>query len=345
MFSGDALFVGEVGRPDLLGDEQTEALICLLYETVSQRFAALPDDVIVYPGHTAGSSCGRKIGDAPQTTIGAERIGNYAFRARDRETFVRQVLADMPAPPSYYPVLKRINARGATLLDDLPQPVPLTPDRLSALAGGGALIVDTRPVEEFGEEHIPGAMFAGFGTNFHAWLGWIAPYDRDLVLVLTKEAPLRYVLTALRQIGIDRVAGYLEGGMLAWLVAGSATAALPRMTVSELAANQRDAARRPVLDVRAVDEWNAGHIAGAHHLYAGEIAQGALPARLLDPAAPAAVICGTGYRATVAASLLATRGYTNLISVVGGMTAWDDANLPVTRDAIDEENHVRTLDA
>jgi hydroxyacylglutathione hydrolase len=241
--------------------------------------------------------------------------------------------------------MKRINARGAPLLDDLPQPLPLTADRIAELAEGGALVVDTRPAEQFGEEHIPGAVFAGFGTNFHAWMGWIAPYDRDLVLVLTREAPLRYVVTALHQIGIDRIAGYLEGGMLAWREAGYATAALPRMTVDELAANQRGAGRLPALDVRADDEWNTGHIAGARHMYAGEIAQGASPDGMLDPETPATVICGTGYRSTVAASLLATRGYTNLINVVGGMVAWNDAHLPVTRDANDEETHVRTLDA
>jgi hydroxyacylglutathione hydrolase len=334
MFSGDALFVGDVGRPDLLGMEQTEALSHELYETISQRFAALPDDLVVYPGHTAGSSCGKQIGDAPHTTIGAERMFNYAFQARDREDFVRRVLEDMPKPPAYYPVLKRVNKDGATLLADLPTPRALSPGEVVDLRRSGALVVDTRPAESFGKRHIPDSLFAGFGTNFATWMGWVAPFDRDLVVVLTEEVPLDYVVTTLRQIGIDRVVGYLNGGIARWLDAGHETTSLPQMTVQQVAeALENGSDRLSVLDVRSEGEWRDGHIAGALHTYAGEIAQGAAAFDSLDTGERIAVICGSGYRSSVASSVLAMHGYSNLINVAGGMEAWRQANLPVMKGA------------
>jgi hydroxyacylglutathione hydrolase len=331
LFSGDALFVGDVGRPDLLGTEQTKTLSHQLYETVSQRFAALPDEVIVYPGHTAGSACGKKIGDAPHTTIGAERVSNYAFQARDRDHFVRLVLDDMPKPPTYYPVLKRVNRDGAKLIADLPAPHALSPGEVADLRRSGALVVDTRPAELFGNGHVPDSLFAGFGTNFATWMGWVAPFDRDLVLVLTEEVSLDYVVTALRQIGIDRVVGHLEGGIQRWKDAGHQTASLPQVTVQQLAGELKGGSVRvSLLDVRTDEEWRSGHIAGALHIHTGEIAQGAQPDSL-EKGERIAVICGSGYRSSVASSVLAMHGYTNLINVAGGMDAWNTARSPVTK--------------
>ena len=329
LFSGDALFVGEVGRPDLLGDEETQHLAEQLYNTIANRFANLDDAVMVYPGHTAGSACGKKIGDAPHTTIGEERRSNYAFQATSEHDFVSTVLKDMPTPPTYYPILKRLNKTGAPLLIELDNGRPLTPLDVAGLQETDALIIDTRTPDAFGDGHIPGAVFAGLGPNFTAWMGWLAPYDRDLVLILDADDEYADALTELRRIGLDRVAGYLAGGMDAWRAAGKDIACLPQLTVDDLA--QRIATPSPgllVLDVRSDDEWDDGHIAGALHRFAGEIAQGAAPP--VDRETPVAVICGSGYRSSVTASLLQQRGYDRLINITGGMGAWNEAKLPIT---------------
>jgi hydroxyacylglutathione hydrolase len=330
LFSGDVLFVGEVGRPDLLGSDQTEELAIRLYYTVMDRLGRLPDGVTVYPGHTAGSSCGKKIGEAPSTTMGQERHDNYAFQAHSRESFVGSVLKDMPKPPTYYPVMKKVNKRGAEMLAVLPEPVALTPNEVQTRIDQGSLLIDARDFHCFGDGHIPGAVAAGLEDNFTAWMGWLAPYDRDLILVLERDDLLDEAATQLHRIGLDRVAGYLTGGMAAWTSAGKQIKCLSQMTAHELAQRlTTEPDGIAVLDVRSLDEWRSEHIAGAIHFYAGEIAQGA------DPELPAdrdiAVICGSGYRSSFAASLLQARDYPRLINVDGGMEAWQEAGLPVVR--------------
>jgi hydroxyacylglutathione hydrolase len=325
LFSGDALFVGEIGRPDLLGATQTDALVRQLYRTV-QRLKHLDDAVVVYPGHTAGSSCGKQIGDAPSTTIGQERRGNYAFQAATEAAFVAQVLAGMPVPPTYYPTLKQVNRVGPPLLGDLPTGESLTAAAVRDALARGALVIDARAPVAFAAGHIPGAFFAGLGPDFTAWTGWLAPYDRDLILVLDTDAQYAEARTELRRIGLARVAGYLVGGMAAW---DGAITTLSHLTVSELAARQRAGADIAVLDVRTDDEWCQGHVRGALHRFAGELARGASPP--VGPEVPVAVICGSGYRSTVAVSLLEAQGYTQLINVAGGMNAWAAAGLPEAR--------------
>ncbi len=330
LFSGDALFVGEVGRPDLLGQEQTQRLAGQLFHTVTERLSRLPDDLVVYPGHTAGSACGKKIGDAPSTTIGQEKLVNYAFHARSEGDFIARILADMPAPPTYYPIMKRVNKAGATPLADLPAGEALPPDAVATRQTDGALVIDARTPDAFGAGHVPGAIFAGLGPNFLAWLGWLAPYDRDLILVLDDDADFAAARTELRRIGLDRVVGYLADGMDAWRAAGREVVTLPQLSVQELRARLgQDGQGLTVLDVRGDDEWADGHIAGAGHTFAGLIAQGTLPE--FDDTGPVAVVCGSGYRSSVANSLLQARGLRNLINVTGGMGAWHEADLPMTK--------------
>lgn len=331
LFSGDALFVGEVGRPDLLGKEQTQQLAGQLYHTVVDRLSRLDDAVVVYPGHTAGSACGKQIGDAPHTTIGQEKRFNYAFQARAKDEFVRMVLTGMPQPPTYYSVLKRVNKVGAPLLRELPPGGALTPNQVVARQENGALIIDARSPEAFGEGHLPGAVFAGLGPNFTTWMGWLAPYDRDLVLVLDEDAQFDEARTELRRIGLDRAAGFLTGGMAAWRAAGREVETLPQMSVQDLVRRLEGGSDGlVVLDVRSDDEWSGGHIPDTVHRYAGDVAQGAsVP---VDGAEQVAVICGSGYRSSVAASLLQARGYRNLVNVPGGMGAWQEAKLPTTEE-------------
>jgi len=327
LFSGDSLFVGEVGRPDLLGADKIEELATKLYYTVMDRLCLLHDDVLVYPGHTAGSSCGKKIGEAPYTTIRGERIANYAFQARSRDSFVRMVLDGMPPAPTYYPELKRINLHGAPLLKDLPAPAPLDPEQVAGAAASGAVIIDARPFLEFGAGHIPGSVAAGLDSNFVTWMGWLAPFDKDLILVLQSDDLLDDAVVQLRRIGLDRIAGWLAGGMEQWIDSGRAIERLPQTTVPALADRLADDLGTLVLDVRSDEEWNSEHIPGAVHLYAGDIARGANPPLPTD--AEITVICGSGYRSSFAASLLRQRGYTNLINVDGGMETWNERKLAI----------------
>jgi len=330
LFSGDALFVGEVGRPDLLGETETLRLAEQLYHTVTDRLATLDGSVVVYPGHTAGSACGKKIGDAPATTIAREIDANYAFQARTKEDFIEMVLAGMPKPPTYYPVLKRINEAGPALLAALREDGALSASEVAARQDGGALVIDARTPDAFGKGHVPGAIFAGLGPNFTMWMGWLAPFDRDLVLVLDDDAHYAEALRELRRIGLDRVAGYLEGAMAAWRAAGFDTVKLSQISVRDLARRlDGPADDLVVLDVRRDDEWEEGHIADARHRFAGKIVQGA--GAPVDDASRVAVICGSGYRSTVAASVLQSRGQQSLTNVIGGMAAWDEARLPTTR--------------
>jgi hydroxyacylglutathione hydrolase len=327
LFSGDVLFAGEIGRPDLLGPGQTQRLVEQLYDTVVNRLSQLPDDVIVYPGHTAGSPCGKQIGDAPQTTIGQEKRFNYAFQARSKDEFVRTVMEGMPRPPAYYPVMKRVNKTGPALLPELQDGVALSPDEVEALRAKGALVIDARSPDAFGAGHVPGAISVGLGSSFAIWAGWLTPYDRDLVLILDDDERYAEARTELRRIGVDRVAGYLEDGISGWQASGRDAVTLPQMTVRDLASHLADPEYRlMVLDVRDAVEWTGVHIPGAVNCPVGEIAQGA-EAPVLS-AGHVAVICGTGYRSSVAASLLQARGIPNVVNVSGGMGAWEEAGLP-----------------
>lgn len=327
LYSGDALFVGEVGRPDLLGEAETQQLARQLYHTVTNQLATLDDMLVVYPGHTAGSACGKKIGDAPFTTIGQEKVTNYAFKARSEGAFVAMVLTGLQTPPTYYPVLKRLNKEGTPLLRDLPDGVPLTPTHIARSVAGNGVVIDARTEDDFGAGHLPGALFAGLGANFSAWMGWLAPYDRDLILVLTHEGQFADAQTELRRIGLDNVVGYLAGGIETWRDEGLGLETLPQVSPCDLATRMASGANGlAALDVRSDDEWKAGHIKGAMHCFAGEIAQGIAPTSGEEQ--PLALVCGSGYRSSVVASLLHERGYRHLVNVRGGMEAWEAANLP-----------------
>jgi hydroxyacylglutathione hydrolase len=321
LFSGDALFVGDVGRPDLLGAERTGELVDRLYETVTQIFKRMPDETIVYPGHTAGSSCGKKIGDDPQTTIEREKAMNHAFKPATREAFAEAVMGGMPEPPAYYPVLKRVNAAGATPLDDLPDVLPMTAEGVEDALAGGFLVVDVRDQEAFAAGHIPGSVFVGADSNFATWMGWLAPYERDLVLIAGDAAQAREAVTMLRRIGLDRVAGY-HVGVDGWRRSGRPLDAFDTVTHEALMAERDRGDAGPIIDVRGGDEFAMGHLDGAAHHWLPRIARGELPAT--DRDAPLTLVCQSGYRSTLAASLLRAAGFGQVRNLRGGMDAWNE---------------------
>lgn len=328
MFSGDLLFVGEVGRPDLLGPKETETLTRRLYESLFHRLPGLPAGLIVYPGHGAGSSCGRSIGDAPYTTLAQERLTNYALQPRSFEEFRHVILDDIPPAPNYYPVMKWLNKVGPPLLESLRPGEALDVERFAEAISRGGVIIDTRVNVDFARAHIPGSISIGLGPNFAPWSGWLAPYEQSILLVVDSEDQYGVARDKLRLIGLDTVAGYLTGGLPAWESSGRATKSIEAIGVNDLHVRLERGADLQLLDVRSNDEWNMGHIDGAEHQFAGTFINDADAYVSADD--PIALICGSGYRSSVVASLLSSRTRRDVINVLGGMEAWQAAGYPTT---------------
>jgi hydroxyacylglutathione hydrolase len=330
MFSGDLLFVGEVGRPDLHGEGETRPLAEQLFETFFERIAALPDDLTVYPGHTGGSSCGKNIGDAPQTTLGAERQYNYALQHTDKEAFIQAVLEGMPDPPTYYPILKSVNKTGPALLATLQTGAPLTADEVEGAMNNNAVLLDARSEAAFDRANISGSFYAGDRSSFINWIGWLAPYDKPLVLLLNRDEKFDEVVTELRRIGLDQTVSYLQGGIDAWIASGRSVQPFDSILPEDLRDAIENFEELAIVDVRSEDEWNDGHIDWAVHHFVGDIASGEKIS--LDRGLQIVLACATGYRSRVAASVLQGRGYPMLLDLEGGMNAWNELGLPVESD-------------
>ncbi|WP_299358744.1 MBL fold metallo-hydrolase [uncultured Paracoccus sp.] len=324
VLSGDAFFVDSVGRPDLLGDDQTEALTEKLFHTVRDVFMALPDDVIIYPCHGAGSACGPDIGDRMSSTIGYERRFNDYARITDLEEFKKAMTENAPPVPTHYPRLKKVNARGPEVLRNLPRIAPMTVERFAAAAADGAQILDVRDMMDFGAGHVPGSLNIGARPELSVWAGWLLDPEKPIHLVLHDDNDLPEVLRLLWRTGFTDFGGYLAGGMAAWREAGQEFAQIPQVSVHEL----RDAKELTPLDVRKPDEWDAGHVPGAQHAFLGE-----LPETLsdLDRSAPYATYCASGFRASIAASLLKKSGFERVRNVPGSWKAWEAAGFEIEK--------------
>lgn len=326
VLSGDSLFVASAGRPDLLGEEQTEALTRQLFDTLRGFYLGLPDEVILYPGHGAGSPCGPGIGDRTVSTIGYERRYNRFLRVEDQDAFRRAMHDGAPPVPTHYPRMKKINAEGPVVLPGGPA-VPALPPRAFAEAvnRGRAQLVDTRDMLAFGGGHIEGALNIGARPELSVWGGWLLDPERPILLVLEHDQDLERVTALLWRIGLVRFAGYLAGGMTAWRNAGLPMRRLEQMTVQELR-EARDQVQ--VLDVRAPSEWQAGHVPGARHRFVPELARNL---EGLDRSRPVVTYCASGYRASIAASLLQAKGFADVRAVPGSWQAWRNAGLPVEK--------------
>ena len=335
--TGDFLFVGALGRPDLLGDEAKHALARAQFKSVREKLAALPDAMEVYPGHGAGSMCGAGMSSRPFSTLGAERLSNpYLDPALTEEAFVEKLLAASPPFPPYYLRMKALNSAGPALLGHLPGGLPglapLPAERFRELAEDGShMVIDLRDQLAFGAGHVPGALGIGVDGSLSTWAGWLVPYDRPLLLVADAPGDVERGVRALVRVGFDGVEGWLEGGMASWVERGFPIETLPQLTVQELAAALDGGAAAgngsapTVLDIRAAAEWSQGHVGGARHLMGGYV-----PQHLDDlPGGPLAVFCGSGYRSTAVASFLRRAGRDDVINITGGLGAWKRAGLPL----------------
>lgn len=326
MFTGDFLFVGDVGRPDLLGEEARKELAHELYQSVFQRITSLPDITEIFPAHGAGSLCGKAIGSRRSSTLGFERLYNGALRKKPEEQWVNDLLTDMPLSPPYFKRMKKVNQEGPAIVGlELPGTKRWKAKDVYERVCDKCLILDTRHKGAFAASHIPDAVNIPFGYNLPTWAGWVLPYDRPILLVVEQPSQVEEVVTHLLRVGFDNVQGYLEGGMDAWETAGLPLVALSTLSVHDLKQRLDRKEKLTVLDVRTESEWNGGHIDGAIHIHGGELQEhfGKVPRDK-----PAAVVCGSGYRASIAASFLQRNGYEDVSNVVGGMSAWKAAKLP-----------------
>jgi rhodanese-related sulfurtransferase len=322
VLTGDSLFVGGVGRPDLGGEARRFA--DALYGSLFDKLLALPDFVEVYPAHVGGSSCGAGLSGATSSTIGFERRYNWATQPRSREQFVDLVTSDLPPQPGNFEVIVAKN-RGELPVAE-PSAPALSPAEADARLQMGAVPLDTRPVPAFGEGHLPGAVNVPLrGAGFGVRVGWVIPSTVPILLVLERDADLADALAALAAIGYSNLAGYLAGGIAAWQESGRPLDTLPQMSVHELRERLDDADAPLVVDAREQQEYDGRHIRGAVHLpfWAVPESGGELPRDR-----PLAVICEAGLRSSLAASLLARHGYRDLRNVSGGMAAWLQAGYP-----------------
>ena len=329
--TGDFVFVGDVGRPDLL---ERAAHIAGTMELGArqlfrslQRFAALPDYLQIWPGHGAGSACGKALGAMPQSTLGYERRFNWAFGIRDESEFVRAVLAGQPDPPRYFAEMKRINRDGPRLLGSVASPPRLSVDELASALAAGAPVVDTRPAREFVQRAVPGTINIPVDRAFTTWAGWLLPYDRDFYL-LAADRPgqgLDDLVRGLAGVGLDRVAGSFGTGILeTWRATHGPLQTVPGIGLHDLA-DAVAAHRVALLDVRGHAEWAAGHLPGALNLPLGDLEE-----RLaeLPRGRPLVVHCHTGARGAIAASILLARGVPEVSLYGAGFAEWSAAGHP-----------------
>jgi hydroxyacylglutathione hydrolase len=326
IFTGDSLLVDSVGRPDLLGHEQTEALAEQLFQTINGFFRKLDGDIIVYPGHGAGSSCGPDIGERKSSTIAYEKKNNPYLQIDDERTFIRQVLETAPPEPRHYKPIKQINARGPVTFGGMP-PVPTLPAaRFRAAAEDKCnFILDTRSILAFGGGHVPGALHISARPELSPWAGWMLPFEAPLLLVLDRDNLLPDIVALLWRVGFTRFAGYLVGGMKAWDNHGYPLAKVPQLTVHELHENGDGA---QILDVRTPAEWEDGHIPRARHIFVPELAKNL---EQLDRTKPVITYCDSGFRASIAASFLQRAGFSEVRNVPGSWQAWTAEHLPVEK--------------
>ncbi|MFT4061716.1 MAG: MBL fold metallo-hydrolase [Edaphocola sp.] len=332
VFTGDTLFVGDVGRPDLFsGNMGKEELAGMLYDSLNEKIKTLPDNVIVYPAHGPGSACGKNLGKETYSTIGAQKESNYALLAGDKQQFIKDVTTGLAAPPAYFPLNAQMNAKGYDSLEEVKKTAlrALPVEAFEQAAKEGAVILDTRPSSIFTEGFVPDAISIGLDGRFAEWAGSIVPFDKEIILV-TEIGKEEETVVRLARVGLDKIAGYLAGGFDAWAAAGKKTDMIIDVEPEELAIDMPFDNKLLVLDVRKPAEFENGHVKGAQNLPLNEMTN-PLHMAQVDDAANLYVHCAGGYRSVIACSLLKREGFHNLRNVLGGYGKIKDVQgVPVT---------------
>ncbi len=333
--SGDFVFVGDVGRPDLLERaakvaNTMEAGARTLFKSL-ERFRALPDFVQVWPGHGAGSACGKSLGAVPTSTVGYERRFNWGVGTTSEADFVELVLAGQPEPPLYFAEMKRINRDGPPVLGGFPRPAHATRPVLAHALAAGAAVIDLRPAPDFAAGHVPGTLNIPLNKSFSTWAGWLVRYDVDIHLIADDEATVARAVRELVMIGLDRVTTWYalsvldewarDGGAIGTITRTDADALAPRLARDEVT----------VIDVRNRTEWDAGHLPGALHIPVGHLSERVAS---IPRDKPIVLQCQGGARSAIAASVMHRLGVTDAIDLVGGFAAWQAAGHAVVKDAV-----------
>ena len=328
VLTGDTLFIGDVGRPDLSGDKTPQELAGMLYDSLHQKLEPLGDDVEVYPAHGAGSLCGKQMRPERQSTIGKERALNYALRAPSKEEFVRLLTAELPDRPEYFAQDAEINRTGAIPLEFLLEMEALTPAQVLERQQAGDLVLDTRLAMAFGSGHVPGSVNIPLAGQFAGSAGALLGLEHDIILIAEDQAAVEESRTRLARVGFERVAGYLDGGMPRWVADQKPSAQIMQITAAEL---QRELDEEPgaiqIVDVRRKPEWDQAHIAGALHKPLDRVAK---MLGDLDRAKPIVVHCKGGYRSAIACSLIQRAGFENVTNLIGGLDAWQATGLALS---------------
>lgn len=322
VFTGDTLFVGDVGRPDLFGGRiSKEELASMLFDSLHQKIKPLPDDVLVYPAHGPGSACGKNIGKETYSTMGQQKRTNYALQDLSRDEFIAQVTDGMLPPPAYFFQDARINQQGYQPLEEVLENTlqPLSVPELEAAVKKGAQVLDTCTTGIFEQGFIPGSLNIGLDGQYAVWVGTLLPIDQPL-LIVTEPGKQREAMLRLSRVGYEKVVGFLDGGFPAWQAAGRPVDKVKSVSADQVRELIADGTQ--VIDVRKSSEYEAGHLAEARLFSLSELPQ---KADELDKETPYLVYCGGGYRSMIAISLLKARGFKHLINVYGGYTAIQQA--------------------
>jgi rhodanese-related sulfurtransferase len=328
VLTGDTLFLGDVGRPDLSREYSPAQLAGMLYDSLHHKLMPLADDVLVYPAHGAGSLCGRNMRAERSSTIGTERLTNYALQIRSKDEFVTQLTQHLPARPEYFSQDAEINRAGASALSDLAELRRLAPAELDCMQREGEIALDVRAGDAFAAGHVPGSVNIALSGQFATWAGTVLGLKAHPVLIVESEEQLAEARVRLARVGIEDLDGYLDGGVRAWKAAGFPLATLRQISPAELS-EKLGQNRLQVLDVRREPEWETGHIEGAAWWPLDHFK---VSTPEIDHDAPIAVHCKSGYRSAIACSLLLRAGFRSVCDVSGGFDAWQQAKLPVVVD-------------
>jgi len=321
VLTGDTLFIGDVGRPDLAGAKgyTSQQMAGMLYDSLHQKLLTLPDEVEVYPAHGAGSMCGRNISKETSSTIGQQRQFNYALKPMSKEQFIRMMTTDLPEAPAYFSQDAEMNRTGAPILKELAPPDELSASEFRRHAQAGELVLDVRPAAAFGNGHVPGALNIGLGGQFASWAGTLIPRGTQILVVAEDQEGVDEAVQRLARVGIETVTGFLSGGMYAWDKAGEHVEKVAQIPVDELKHRLDEGAELQLIDVRRPNEYSGGHAPGFVNVPLPHLAE---HLARFDRERPTAVMCQGGYRSSAGTSILAKHGFTKLYNVVGGMTAW-----------------------
>jgi glyoxylase-like metal-dependent hydrolase (beta-lactamase superfamily II)/rhodanese-related sulfurtransferase len=323
VFTGDTLFIGDVGRPDLSPTHTPQQLAELLYASLHDKLMKLPDETEVYPAHGAGSLCGRQMSNEASSTIGKQRATNYALQAKSAEEFVHLLTDHLPPRPEYFAREVELNRQGAAPLDELPPLKPFTAPEVLQLQKEGAIVVDTRPAMQFAVAHVPGSLHIALTGQYASWAARILGLDKRLIIVGEDPEHVQESRMRLARVGVENVAGYLADGITGWLKGGYELDYIPQITAAEfIELREQEPDHIAVLDVREPGEVGTGSIPGAKTIPLGELAK---RTGELDPSKLTVVHCKGGYRSSIATSVLRRAGLRDIANLTGGYDAWATA--------------------